>query len=84
MKKHLWLMILCCLIPIAAIVAVRVMGIQLGTWSTALFLILCPLSHIVLMWAMRHDDQKNENPHQAGTVLVRADAEIPGQVENKS
>ena len=85
MKKHLWVMILCCLIPVVAIIFVRVMGIQLGYWSTALFLLLCPLSHIVLMWAMRHED--HGSPHHSdnpGTVPVQTPTEITKHFDYKN
>ncbi len=80
-------MILCCLIPIAAIIVVRVMGISLGYWSTALLFLLCPLSHIVLMWAMRHGDHESGGPHHShnpGTVSVQTPTEIPGHVDYKN
>ncbi len=53
--KHLWLMLACCLIPIAALVVVFVFHIPLGTVGTLALFLLCPLMHLFMMRGMGHD-----------------------------
>lgn len=51
-NRHLWLMLLCCLIPVAVIAAIFLFNIAV---STALFvglLLLCPLLHVLMMMGM--------------------------------
>jgi Flp pilus assembly protein TadB len=46
---HIWLMMLCCLIPLAALVAISVFGIPFnGVFSFAMIL-LCPLMMVFMM-----------------------------------
>ena len=51
-NHHLWLMLLCCLIPVAAFGAIFFFNV---TVSTAIFvglLLLCPLLHVLMMMSM--------------------------------
>jgi hypothetical protein len=45
----MWLMLVCCLAPLAAIVAVTIIGIQLNALLTIAFVLLCPLMMITMM-----------------------------------
>lgn len=67
-KKHLFIMILCCLIPIAALVAIFILNVPLSTTLLVLIVLLCPLSHLLMMLFMRHD----ESHHQHHTNLPGA------------
>ena len=75
-KSHIWLMILCCLIPIAAITAVYLFNIPLSSVLLYGFVLLCPLSHVLMMKSMGHDHSSTEphsqHQHHASSPVVPA------------
>ncbi|OGO24004.1 MAG: hypothetical protein A2Z28_03570 [Chloroflexi bacterium RBG_16_51_9] len=66
-KKHLWIMLACCLLPVAAIVAVNFFKVPLGTLGLFALLLLCPIGHLILMRGMGHNGhhQEESNPGNA-------------------
>ncbi len=51
---HMWLMLACCVAPLAAILAVTVFGLQLNSVLTFAFVLLCPLMMITMMGGRGH------------------------------
>lgn len=71
-KKHTILMLLCCLVGMGAAAAILFFGIPVNRVFTGLLILLCPLSHLLMMKFMVHGHdskthtQEEQNGH--GTV----------------
>ncbi len=63
-KKHVWLMLACCLIPLVALGAIFIFHIPVSTILLIGLALFCPLSHVLMMAFMRHDHAET---HPAGT-----------------
>lgn len=50
-SSHSFWMALCCLIPLAGIVLLSLLGV-LGTWGFYALILLCPLLHFIFMRKM--------------------------------
>jgi len=53
--RYVRLMILCCLIPMAALAAIFALRIPIAQALTMGLLLLCPLSHLLMMRLGGHD-----------------------------
>ena len=54
-KKHTILMLLCCVIGMGAAAAIFFFGIPVNRVFTVLLVLLCPISHILMMKFMMKD-----------------------------
>jgi len=71
-KPHMWMMILCCLIPVVGLVAVYFFKVPLNNVLFYGMVLLCPLSHLLMMKFMGHEHSSSEqhSQHQASTVIA--------------
>ena len=71
-KSHLWMMILCCLIPVVGLVAVYFFQIPLSKLVFGGLMLLCPLSHLLMMKFMGHEhsspEQHAQHQHHPGST----------------
>ena len=70
-KSHMWLMILCCLIPVVGIVLVAFFKVPLNNVLFYGMILLCPLSHLLMMRFMGHDhssEQHAEHQHHTSSL----------------
>ncbi len=62
-NTHLWIMLACCLIPLALILSIGIFGISLGSLTPFLpfaLILLCPLMMFFMMRGMGHEHGTTE------------------------
>jgi hypothetical protein len=70
-KKHMFIMLACCLLPIGALVAITAFKIPVSTVVYGALFLVCPLSHVLMMKFMGGHDHGQQNPqdHSQHTVI---------------
>ena len=54
-KRHIALMLICCLVPLVGYVAILYFAIPVDRAVLVGLALFCPLSHLIMMRFMRHD-----------------------------
>lgn len=66
-KKHMWIMLACCLIPIVALAAIFVFKVPVNSVIFFGIALLCPVLHLLMMGnMMKHDHSDHDHAgHEA-------------------
>jgi hypothetical protein len=60
--KHLWMMAICCGLPIIGFLAIGILGISMPSLET-LFLLICPIGMVGMIYMMHRDSQGKDKKH---------------------
>ncbi len=74
MGKHMLLMLICCLVPIALVAAISVFGFALGPLQSLLpyvAALMCPLMMIFMMRGMGHDHGAHDAHQHHTTAQIK-------------
>lgn len=88
-KGHMWMMAICCGLPIIGFLAIAVLGVSMPSLETLLFMI-CPIGMIGMMYFMHRDNcasskrDTGENPDQTFVEKESERAPVPSEKENRT
>lgn len=76
-KRHVWLMLACCLVPVAGLTAIFLFDVPVNTVVLIGLALFCPLSHLLLVKFMPHEHRmRGHGAHEIGTRTT-ASAPLP-------
>lgn len=67
-KKHILIMLACCLVFVAALGLLALFKIPLNTLYIGAMILLCPLSHLLMMKFMIHDHAEHRQTEAVTSV----------------
>jgi len=67
-KKHMLLMLACCLIPIGAIVAISALALPTSALTTTVIALMCPVMMLFMMFGMRGGHEEHHEHHTTAPV----------------
>ena len=67
-KKHMFLMLACCLIPIGLIVAISALALPTSGLTTTVIALMCPAMMLFMMFGMRGGHEEHHEHHAAAPV----------------
>lgn len=70
-KKHALIMVACCAIPIVALTLISVFRVPVSGIVTIGLVLLCPISHLIMMKFMMPGHEGNHGEAQLGTSDVK-------------
>ncbi len=70
-NHHLWLMLLCCLIPIAALGTIFLFGVLVNNVLLLGLALLCPLPHLAIMGLGGHAHGGETPPDTSSTLTEK-------------
>lgn len=74
-KKHMLIMLACCLIPVAGLVAFYAFNIPLNGIIYGALILVCPLSHLLMMKFMMKDHNQHNPQEHAYQASIGKDAQ---------
>lgn len=75
-KRHIWFMVLCCLLPLLGLAAVFLLKVPVNTVVYAGLALLCPLAHFFMIGNM-NDHNHQPNRQHDHTVHDKAPIHTP-------
>lgn len=75
-NRHLWLMLACCLIPVAGLAAIFLFNVPVSTTLLVGLVLFCPLSHILMMKLGGHSHNEEAMPEMSSTLTEKSDQHL--------
>ncbi len=80
MKKHILIMLVCCLLPVLAVAAVVLLKVPISSVIWFALVLICPISMILMMKFMMDDHQEHAESHnvkQTGREQLDLKTRVP-------
>ena len=76
-SKHMWMMGICCGLPIIGFLAIGILGLSMPSLET-LFLLICPIGMIGMMYMMHRDRVGKDKEHSCCQSEKSEDEAVAG------